>query len=133
MSAFQRSKGQRGELTVARLIHEHTGWDVKRKVRQHGLDSDLEGVPGFAVEVKDHAVATLGNVRLWWSQAAKQADIAGLIPALFYKRQRGEWRAVWPVAVGLHVQRADMWRDYEWTVEGSIAAWAAVAREVHHG
>jgi hypothetical protein len=33
--------------------------------------------------------------------------------------------------VQLTHQRAEMWTDYGWTVEGSVQAWAAVAREVH--
>jgi len=36
---------------------------------------------------------------------------------------------VWPVAVGLRLQRACQWSGYEWTVEGSVGAWAAVARD----
>jgi hypothetical protein len=38
---------------------------------------------------------------------------------------------VWPASVQLTHQRAEMWTDYGWTVEGSVQAWAAVAREVH--
>jgi hypothetical protein len=46
MSAMQRNKGKTGEREVAAIVRELTGWDVRRRVRQHDGDSDLEGVPG---------------------------------------------------------------------------------------
>jgi len=121
MSRTSRDKGQRGELQVAAIIRDLTGWDVRRRVRQHDADSDLEGVPGWAVEVKNRGKATLGDVRAWWAQAVSQAE-ADHVPVLFYKRQRGEWRAVWPSGNGPIEQ-------FDWAVEGSIETWAMVAME----
>lgn len=118
-----RAKGRRGELEACRLIYEHTGWQAKRRVRQHAGDSDIEGVPGWSVEVKNHAAPTLAMIRKWWEQATSQAG--KLRPLLVYKRQRGEWRFVWtetPAAVGCESL-------YEYSVEGSVEAWAMVARE----
>jgi hypothetical protein len=128
MSALSRTKGKAGEREAAALIAEHTGWQVKRRVRQHDGDSDLEGVPGWSVEVKRHASATRSDIAAWWDQATRQAG--DKLPVLFYRLDRGEWRAVWPIAVTLCTQRAEQWVGYAWTAEGSIAAWAAVAREV---
>lgn len=122
MGAAQRSKGQRGEREIAGIVRDLTGWDVRRRVRQHDGDSDLEGVPGWAVEVKNHKKASLADVRGWWDQAVSQAKDGR--PVLFYKRQRGQWRAVW--AFPWSFSHA---LDYQWTVEGSIEAWAYVARE----
>jgi hypothetical protein len=128
MSKFQRDKGKRGERAVANIIFELTGWNAQRRVRNDHGDTDLVGIPGWAVEVKDHAKATLGDVRDWWAQACNQAK--GNIPLLVYKRQRGEWRCVYPVAIHLCMQEADWWKDYSYTVETSMEGWAAVAREV---
>lgn len=128
MGAMQRTKGKVGEREVAALIAEHTGWEVKRRVRQHDGDSDLEGIPGWSCEVKRHASATRSEIAGWWRQAVAQAKGA-LLPVLFYRLDRDSWRAVWPAAVGLSVQCAEMWRGYEWTAEGTVEAWAAVARE----
>lgn len=118
-----RAKGQRGELEACRLIYDHTGWPAKRKVRQHSGDSDIEGVPGWSVEVKNHASPTLANLRKWWEQATSQAG--SLRPLLIYKRQRGEWRFVWTTV------RPEPGCDalWEYTLEGSVEAWAMVARE----
>jgi len=125
---MQRTKGQAGERECAALIADLTGWKVTRRVRNHAGDSDLVGVPGWSVEVKRHRTAGRADVAGWWRQACAQAGEQ--IPVLFYRLDRDSWRAVWPVAVGLHLQNACQWSGYEWTVEGSVEAWAAVARDV---
>lgn len=136
MSGMQRTKGQAGEREVAALIRDLTGWPAARRVRQHDGDSDLDGVPGWCAEVKRHKAAARAEIGAWWRQTVAQAtQVAATtgsraLPVLFFRRDRDEWRAVWPVAVALGVQTADMWSDYAWTAEGTVQAWAAVAREV---
>ncbi len=130
MGLTSRRKGKVGEREIAGLLADLTGYAVKRRVRQHDGDSDLEGLPGWCVEVKRHARATRGDLTGWWRQAVTQADAAGGIPVLFFRRDRDDWRAVWPLSVNLTMQTAAMWRGYEWTAETSIEAWAAVSREV---
>ena len=139
MSSMQRTKGQQGEREVAGIIRDLTGWDVQRRVRNPANDSDLTGVPGWSVEVKRHKAATRAEIAGWWRQTCAQATTphAGAsdgkanvcIPVLFYRLDRDQWRAVWPVAVGLKLQQACQWSGYEWTAEGSVEAWAAVARD----
>jgi len=136
MGLKSRTKGASGERELAALVHELTGWNVRRRVRQHEGDSDLEGVPGWSIEVKRHATATRSDIRVWYEQAQKQSAPERLCPVLFYRRDRDEWRAVWPLAVTFHVLRTDVWErycdldsSYDWTCEGSVQAWAAVARE----
>jgi hypothetical protein len=128
MSEMQRRKGQVGEREAAELIRQHTGWGVQRRVRNAAGDSDLVGVPGWSVEIKRHASATRADLARWWAQTLAQSG--GQLPLLLYRPDRGQWRAVWPLAVSLRLQLAEQWQGYEWTVEGSVAAWAAVAREV---
>lgn len=128
MGKAQRDKGKSGEREIAALVRDATGWDVRRRVRQHDGDSDLTGAPGWAVEVKRHRSATRGDVAAWWRQAVAQAG--ELLPVLFYRLDRDEWRAVWPLAPLVAVQPCDEWRGYAWTVEGSIETWATVAREL---
>lgn len=128
MSGSSRTKGKAGEREIAAIVRDLTGWNVQRRVRQHDGDSDLEGAPGWSVEVKRHRTATRGDVARWWAQAVAQAD--QLLPVLLYRLDRDTWRAVWPVALFLVEQRAEAWRAYEWTAETSVEAWAAVAREV---
>ena len=130
MTALSRTKGQSGERELAGLIRDITGWNAQRRVRQHDGDSDIEGVPGWSVEVKRHKAAGRGDIASWWRQAVTQAGKSGHLPVLFFRRDRDTWRAVWPAAVQLGVQSAEMWAGYAWTVEGSVETWAAVAREV---
>lgn len=129
MSKRSRDKGKRGEREVAGIIRELTGWDAQRVVRQHDDDSDVMGVPGWCIEVKRHARVGRSNLRSWWQQAVRQA-VAHETPVLFFRRDRDEWRAVWPMLP----QSACLGScGYEYTVETSIEAWCCYAREEANG
>ncbi|HRN76601.1 hypothetical protein [Ottowia sp.] len=130
MAMMSRRKGKTGEREIANLLADLTGCDVRRRVRQHDGDSDLEGLTGWCVECKRHAKASRADIAAWWRQAVAQAEATGALPVLFFRVDRADWRAVWPLAVNLTEQRAAMWTGYEWTAEGSIEAWCAVYREV---
>jgi hypothetical protein len=62
-------------------------------------------------------------------QAVDQAQRGGEEPVLFYRLDHAEWRAVW--GLGLHLGAE--WTGYAMTVEGSVLAWAAAARDLHEG
>lgn len=128
---MQRNKGRAGEREAADLVRQHTGWDVRRRVRQHEGDTDLTGIPGWAVEVKRHRTASAGEVARWWAQTVAQAAQAGAgaRPVLLYRADRAEWRAVWPLSVLLVHQTAEHWTGIEWTADTTVQGWAAVARE----
>lgn len=121
MSATSRTKGQSGEREAAALIAEHTGWDVRRRVRQHLGDSDLDGTRGWCVEVKRHKRASRHLIGDWWFQAVEQARKVHKRPLLCYRQDRDEWRFVWAPGECLM---------YAWTVEGAAEAWAAHASEL---
>jgi hypothetical protein len=127
MGLKSRVKGKVGEREIAAIVRDLTGWEVKRKVRQLDGESDLEGVPGWCVEVKRHATATRGEIRSWWLQAVDQAKAEKKIPVLFYRKDKDEWRSVMPSVV---FTPSGDWPEYEWTVEGTVEVWAAVAREL---
>jgi hypothetical protein len=126
MGMKSRVKGKVGEREIAAIVRDLTGWEVRRKVRQLDGESDLEGVPGWCVEVKRHATATRGDIAGWWKQAVDQAQAEDAMPILFFRKDRDEWRAVWPS----QIEHGDALTAYEWTVEGSIEAWAYIAREM---
>jgi Holliday junction resolvase len=138
MGLMSRRKGVGAEREVAALIRDLTGWDAQRRVRQHDGDSDLVGVPGWTVEVKRHKAAGRAEIGSWWRQTVAQATRVAKSPderstgrpVLFYRVDRGEWRAVWPLACLMTHQTAEMWAGVEWTADTTVAAWAAVAREV---
>ena len=121
MSAMQRRKGASGEREAAELLRKITGLDVQRRVRQHGGDSDLLGVNGWAIEVKRRRIVTRSDLRNWWAQTVDQAGF--LLPALLYRADRVDWRVVWPIVVTQTLQHADQWHDYSWTSETSPECW----------
>ena len=127
MGLMSRTKGQAGEREVAALIADLTGYEVKRRVRNHANDSDLVGVPGWSIEVKRHKVAGRAEIAGWWRQTTGQAG--ALAPVLFYRLDRDSWRAVWPVSISSRAVDPTAWGGYELTVEGSVEAWAFVVRE----
>lgn len=130
MTAMQRTKGKVGEREIAALIREHTGWDVRRRVRQHRNDSDLDGIPGWIAEVKRHKAAAPAEKAAWWAQAAAQAgNTPGALPVVFFRLDRHPWRVLWPLSAALAAGELAIRADYTYSVESSVEAWAAVARE----
>jgi hypothetical protein len=119
MSGMQRTKGQSGERELAALLSAITGLPIRRKVRQHDGDHDLEGLPGWAVEVKRHAAAPRASIASWWRQAVEQARRTDTKPVLFYRADRGPWRAVWAPIDG---------SEYHDTTEADPALWWAMSR-----
>lgn len=126
---MSRNKGKTGEREAAALLSDLLGLDIRRRVRQHDGDSDLEGLPGWCLEVKRHATASRADVAGWWRQAVAQAATARTVPALLYRRDRDEWRAVWPLALHVGAEVDGAWMAYGLTVEGTPEAFAAVVRE----
>jgi hypothetical protein len=120
MAKMQRSKGARGEREVAAIISDLLGYKVSRRCRQHDGDCDLEGVPGWSIEVKNHSKVTRSLIMGWWQQAVAQTPEL-LRPALFYKRAPGWWRVIWTPDRG--------WTEWESLNEGEPEAWAAFVRE----
>jgi hypothetical protein len=129
MSAMSRSKGQSGEREVATLLTQLTGHDVRRRVRQHDGDSDLDGLPGWSIEVKRYASVTPGRIAgEWWPQALAQARAAGNRPVLFYRADRGGWHAVWCAGLLAGVMhRPDA---YENTLTASPSTWWAMCKGI---
>jgi hypothetical protein len=97
-----RDKGTRGEYAVIKLIEELLGIKLKRDVEQYRqadrgdliLAEDADWP--FCVEVKTYSSSSLSVTHrpAWWQQVEKASAAHGLIPVLFYKYDRYEWRVV---------------------------------------
>ena len=131
MTATKRNQSKMGERQATSLVRELTGWDVRRRVRQHEGDSVLPGALGWSIEVNRHRSASRADIARWWAQAVTQAG--ELLPVLLYRVDRGDRRAAWPLAVLLVEQLADYGQGAEWSTDTGVAAWSAVAREVDLG
>jgi Holliday junction resolvase len=130
MSGMQRRKGAGGERELAAILTLITGHTITRRVRQHGGDDDLVGLPGWAIECKRAADVTPAGVRRWWEQAVAQAERTGQRPALFYRVDRRAWRAAWsPTADTALMVEADI--DVWWALQS--LPWPAVPPQPDRG
>src|SRR6266496_590279 len=95
MNAAKR-KGDRAELEIARLIYEHLGIPVRRKLGAGRADDtgDLDGIPDTAAQVANWA-DTMRAVREKPVAVEQQRVNAGALHAVSFIRTRGGiWRAV---------------------------------------
>ncbi|MDD2610516.1 MAG: hypothetical protein PHX60_12675 [Giesbergeria sp.] len=99
MAGMSRTKGKVGERELARLLSELTGYTVARRVRNLAGEDDLQGLPGWSIECKRYAAITPALVAGWWAQAQRQAQAVGQEPVLFYRADKGAWRAVWDASL----------------------------------
>ena len=116
MAGLSRTKGKAGEREAVRLLVEITGLDVRRKVRQHDGDSDVEGLPGWCVEVKrDNGM----SVAAMWEQAQRQCRGSDRA-LLLYRRDRQPWTARWEIAEGWVESTPAVW--WAWAkANGNVA------------
>lgn len=99
-----RTKGKRGENQVKTQYLDHMGIRLKRDLEQwrsadHGdllpdfKDGDFDWP--FCIEVKTYSNTGSDTHRpAWWQQVRKAAKAQGLIPVLWYKYDRRDWRIV---------------------------------------
>ena len=95
MGKFSRNKGKAGEREFANIMKDWLGGlgrTIARRIEQtRDSGHDLDGLEPFAVEVKRQETL---SVPAWWRQAKKSADVAGLRPALAYRRNGEAWRVM---------------------------------------
>lgn len=127
MSGMSRTKGKVGERELASLLSDLTGFPVARRVRNLAGEDDLQGLPGWSVECKRYATITPALVAGWWAQAQRQAQAVGQEPVLFYRADRGAWRAVWDAILLLPEGRPMPMLPAGATVETCPATWWALA------
>jgi Holliday junction resolvase-like predicted endonuclease len=107
VSKFSRSKGQRGERTVAKLLQERLGCEVTRELsasRDGGCDIKIQlSEITYLIEVKFHTKVSQSIVSGWWDQAIEQGQLQekvylNPIPILIYKQthwKQWECRLPW--------------------------------------
>ncbi len=84
-----RTKGKRGENQVKTQYFDHMGIRLKRDLEDGKFDWP------FCIEVKTYSNTGSDTHRpAWWQQVRKAAKAQGLIPILWYKYDRRDWRIV---------------------------------------
>ncbi len=131
MSNLQRRKGANGEREVAALIRDWMGLNITRNWQLQAAcgGADLDGVPGWAIEIK-RAAEFRGD---WWTQTTEQAERAGRRPVLIFlldNTRRGQppvdrWRAWVPLEAFSKVTV-----DKSAVAEISLRSWMQIAREL---
>lgn len=128
---MSRQKGKSGEREVAALLTELTGYDVRRRVRQHLGDSDLEGLTGWSVEVKRYASATPALLKTWWLQAVQQSRATNVLPVLFFRVDRSDWRAVWAAELHLSPRPSTLSASFDDTLTATPETWWHLVKGMH--
>ena len=128
---MSRQKGKSGEREIAALLTALTGFDVRRRVRQHAGDSDLEGVDGWEIEAKRYAAASPAVIKLWWRQAVEQASRTGAKPVLFFRLDRGNWCAVWQAGLHQSPRPSTLSASFDDTVSGTPEVWWKLVDGLH--
>jgi Holliday junction resolvase len=128
MAGLSRNKGKAGERELARLLADLTGHDVRRRVRQHDGDDDLEGLPGWSIEAKRYKAAPPALVAKWWAQAVEQADRAGTWPVLFYRADQAGWRVVWLAGLHINPRPRPLPAGFDDTLTGDPLTWWRLVR-----
>lgn len=133
-----RQKGASSEREFAGLIHEQLGVKLVRVLDQsRGGGFDLAVSPdqagpvvdalrGLAIECKRYGAITPSLMERFWSQAVRQAEAAGLIPALAWRADRQPWRVTIPLSwlAGMGTSL-----DLEFTATLAVEAFCLAVRE----
>lgn len=137
-----RQKGASSEREFAGLIHDQLGVKLVRVLDQsRGGGFDLEPEPnqegpvvdavrGLALEVKRYNAITPSLMERFWSQATRQAENAGLIPALAWRADRQPWKVTVPLSwlAGMGTSH-----DLEFTATLAVEAFCLAVRELAGG
>ena len=103
MTTPAKAKGGRGELEVARLLADLTGWPVRRKLGAGRADDtgDIHGLPETTCQVKSYA-DVLRAIREGLPELrAQQANAGTPFAALAVRRPRQPAVSRWMVVMDL--------------------------------
>lgn len=124
-----RAKGRRGEREVIDEIKALTGIQLEVNYSQtFGGGHDLLGLDGFAIEVKRKKQITTADLKSFWEQTTRQAIKIRLLPCLWFRADRCEWRVMIPNTYALKNRLFDL-DDYNIASNISTELFAALLRE----
>lgn len=123
-----RAKGASGEREAIKLLADFLGDETIKRNLQQTRDGghDINGLTldYWAIEIKR---CKKPELLAWWKQACNQAAKAGKMPALLYRLDRQQWRAVIPLVELANITH-DL-SDYDFTITTSIEAFCSIVRE----
>jgi Holliday junction resolvase len=100
MASSEKRKGNAAERAVVDYLKKH-GYPQARRTQAgtRGDIGDIDGVPGFAIEVKNHARLDLAG---WVAQMLAEIDEKGVENGVVIAKKRGtsnpgDWYAITPL------------------------------------
>lgn len=125
-----RAKGAQAERSFIKELSEHLGdaltQPLKRNLEQtRNGGHDIEGLDGWAIEIKRYRVIKEADINRFWGQAVDQAKRIGATPVLAYREDFRSWR----VRVPMGFMNAEWNADVDFTIEVSLVAFATIVRE----
>ena len=127
-----RSKGRRGELECIQQIEQLLGIKLEVNYSQSfGGGHDLLGCPGYAIEVKRRRAVSQADLKNWWDQSVKQALKVNLLPCLWFRADRSDWKVAIP-DVYAHKNNLFPIEDFNIASVMSTELWAAIMREEYN-
>ena len=127
-----RNKGRRGEREVIDEIKELLGIELEVNYAQtFGGGHDLLGMPGYAIEVKRRKAITQSDIKNWWDQTVRQAKKVDLLPCLWFRQDRADWKVAIPCP---YSSEKDFFSVEDVNIASIISPelWAAIAREEYN-
>ena len=124
-----RSKGRRGEREVIDVIKSLLGIQLEVNYSQtFGGGHDLLGLDGFAIEVKRRKQITQADLKNFWKQTTRQAIKADLLPCLWFRADRSEWRVM---IADLYALKKGLFEIEDFNIASNISTelFAAIMRE----
>ena len=92
-----KRKGDKAELEAAAILHNLTGWPVRRKLGAGRLDDsgDLDGIPDTCIQVKNYPSDIVRAIRETLHELPLQQARAGTtFAAGMVRRPGGQWAVV---------------------------------------
>lgn len=124
-----RSKGRRGEREVIDEIKSLLGIQLEVNYSQtFGGGHDLLGLDGFAIEVKRRKQITQADLKNFWEQTTRQATKINLLPCLWFRADRSEWRVM---IADLYALKKGLFEIEDFNIASNISTelFAAIMRE----
>jgi len=130
-----RNKGRRGEREVIDAIKELLGIELEVNYAQtFGGGHDLispNGYMPYAIEVKRRKAITQSDIKNWWDQTVRQANKVDLLPCLWFRQDRADWKVAIPCPYSSEKNFFSV-EDVNIASIISPELWAAIAREEYN-
>ena len=130
-----RNKGRRGEREVIDEIKELLGIELEVNYAQtfgggHDLISPNGHMP-YAIEVKRRKAITQADIKNWWDQSVRQANKVDLLPCLWFRQDRANWKVAIPCP---YSSKKNLFPVEDINIASIISPelWAAIAREEYN-